>query len=209
MQGCHIEIRHIPGKVNLADDLTRQIKGDDIEYVGQMKRQDQYWVETARVSSSATDENIQMKLRQLYNKTKLREKEEQIHNQLMIEMNEESNAVLSIAEIQIITDAEMRRRMTHALRNEEIYGSIIEELEDPMWGNERTINERKYRTKNRILKIHEMRQPTDYSYWRTIVPDDQGIKLELLREIRCGPDSGHPGFTRTLEVMRGFFIGNI
>ena len=82
----------------------------------------------------------------------------------------------------------------HALRNEEIYGSIIEELEDPMWGNERTINERKYRIKNGILKIHEMRQPADYSYWRTIVPDDQGIKLELLREIHCVPYSGHPGF---------------
>ena len=107
--------------------------------------------------------------------------------------------------VQIIIDAEMRRRMMHALRNEEIYGSTIEELEDPMWGNERTINERKYRIKNGILKIHEMRQPTDYSYWRTIVPDDQGIKLELLREIHCVPYSGHPGFTRTLEVTRRFF----
>ena len=162
-------------------------------------------METIRVPSSATDEDIQMKLRQLYSKTELREKEEQIHNQLMIETNEESNAVLSIAESQIIIDAEMRRRMMLALRNEELYGSIIEELEDPMWENERTINERKYRIKNGILKIHEMRQPTDYSYWRTIVPHDQGIKLELLREIHCVPYSGHPGFTRTLEVMRRFF----
>ena len=109
MQGYDIEIRHISRKVNLADALTQQIKGDDIEYAGQVKRQDQDWVETIRVSSSATDENIQMKLRQLYSETELREKEEQIHNQLMIETNEESNAVLSIAESQIIIDAEMRR----------------------------------------------------------------------------------------------------
>ena len=129
LQGYDIEIRHIPGKVNPADALTQQIKGDDIEYAGQVKRQDQDWVETIRVSSSATDEDIQMKLRQLYSKTELREKEEQIHNQLMIQTNEESNAVLSIAESQIIIDAEMRRRMMHALQNEEIYGSIIEELE--------------------------------------------------------------------------------
>ena len=37
------------------------------------------------------------------------------------------------------------------------------------------------------------------------MPDDQGIKLELLREIHCVPYSGHPGFTRTLEVTRRFF----
>ena len=55
-------------------------------------------METIRVSSPATDEDIQMKLRQLYSKIELREKEEQIHNQLMIETNEESNAVLSITE---------------------------------------------------------------------------------------------------------------
>ena len=38
------------------------IKGDDIEYAGQVKRQDQDWVETIRVTSSATDEDIYMKL---------------------------------------------------------------------------------------------------------------------------------------------------
>ena len=61
-----------------------------------------------------------MKLRQLYSKTELREKGEQIHNQLMIETSEESNAILAIAESQIIIDAEMPQRMMHALRNEEI-----------------------------------------------------------------------------------------
>ena len=62
-------------------------------------------------------------------------------------------------------------------------------------GKQRTINERKYRIKNGILKIHDMRQPADYNDWRTLVPDDQGIKLELLREIHCVPYSGHPVFT--------------
>ena len=95
--------------------------------------------------------------------------------------------------------------MMHALRNEEIYVSIIEELEDSMWENGRTINEQKYRIKNGILKIHEMRQIADYSHWRTIVPDDQGINLDLLREIHWIPYSGQPGFTRTLEITRRFF----
>ena len=38
-----------------------------------------------------------------------------------------------------------------------------------------------------------------------VIPDRQEIKLELLREIHCVPYSGHPGFTRTLEVTRRFF----
>ena len=65
LQGYDIEIRHIPRKVNPTDALTRQIKGNDIKYAGQVKRQDQDWVKTIRVPSSVTDEDIQMKLRQL------------------------------------------------------------------------------------------------------------------------------------------------
>ena len=55
------------------------------------------------------------------------------------------------------------------------------------------------------MKIHEPDQATDYSYWRTVVPNNQEVKIELLREIHCVPYSGHPGFTRTLEVTRRFF----
>ena len=109
MQAYGLEIRHIPGKVNPTDALAWQIKGDDIEYTGQVKRQDQDWVETIRVPSSVTNEDIQMKLRQLYSKTGLREKGEQIHDQLLIEASEESNAILSIVEREIIIDAKMRR----------------------------------------------------------------------------------------------------
>ena len=64
---------------------------------------------------------------------------------------------------------------------------------------------RTYRIKQGILKIHEPDQATDYSYWRTVVPNNQEVKIELLREIHCVPYSGHPGFTRTLEVTRRFF----
>ena len=53
--------------------------------------------------------------------------------------------------------------------------------------------------------IHEDNQANDYNYWRTIVPDNQEVKIELLREIHCVPYAGHPGFTRTLEITRRFF----
>ena len=32
-----MEIRHIPGKVNPADTITRQVKVDDAEYSGKVK----------------------------------------------------------------------------------------------------------------------------------------------------------------------------
>ena len=38
-----------------------------------------------------------------------------------------------------------------------------------------------------------------------VIPDNQELKTQLLQEIHCVPYSGHPGFTRTLEVTRRFF----
>ena len=53
--------------------------------------------------------------------------------------------------------------------------------------------------------MHEQRQPDTCSYWRTVVPNNQDIKIQLLRELHAVPYAGHPGFTRTLEVTRQFF----
>ena len=66
-------------------------------------------------------------------------------------------------------------------------------------------NEHVYRIKQGILKIHVRDQATDYSYWRTVVPNNQDVKIELLREVHSVPYSGHPSFTRTLEVTTRFF----
>ena len=40
-----MEIRHIPGKVNPADTITWQVKVEDAEYTGQVKRMDQELVD--------------------------------------------------------------------------------------------------------------------------------------------------------------------
>ena len=98
------------------------------------------------------------------------------------------------------------QRMMQLLQNEELYADILQHLQDPTQSNEVVRNERMYRIKQGILKIHEPDQATDYSYWRTVVPNNQEVKIELLREIHCVPYSGHPGFTRTLEVTRRFFL---
>ena len=63
----------------------------------------------------------------------------------------------------------------------------------------------KYRLKKGSLVIHEADQNEEQTYWRVVIPDNQELKTQLLQEIHCVPYSGHPGFTRTLEVTRRFF----
>ena len=61
-----MEIRHIPGKVSPADTIIRQVKFEDAEYSGLVKRMDQELVDMIRIPSTATDEKVQRKLDQLY-----------------------------------------------------------------------------------------------------------------------------------------------
>ena len=36
----------------------------------------------------------------------------------------------------------------------------------------------------------------------TVIPNQQMIKQQILRELHCVPYAGHPGFNRTLEVVK-------
>ena len=205
LQGYDIEIRHIPGKINPADAITRQVKGDDLEYAGKVKQMDEDWVSHIRVPVEANDGDIQKRLDQLYSTKELQEKKVNVQKQLLALKQEERSAVLSVAESSIQIDDSMKQRMMQVLSTEEQYSNILEQLQDPQQANECTINDRVFRIKRGLLRVHERNQPEQYSYWRSVVPDDQGIKLELLREIHCVPYSGHPGFTRTLDITRRFF----
>ena len=206
LQGYDLEIRHIPGRINPADALTRQIRGVDTEYSGEVKKQDEEWVQQMRVPSNATDEDIQRRLRQLYSTKDMQGTGDKLQAQLTtFNSSAESISVLAIAESTIQIDLQMRQRMMQLLQNEELYADILQHLQDPTQSDEIVKNEKVYRIKQGLLKIHEPDQATDYSYWRTVVPNNQEVKIELLREIHCVPYSGHPGFTRTLEVTRRFF----
>ena len=66
LQGYDMDIRHIPGKVNPADTLTRQVHGSDKQYVGEVRKADADWMQNVRVTEDATDSQIQKKLQQLY-----------------------------------------------------------------------------------------------------------------------------------------------
>ena len=89
--------------------------------------------------------------------------------------------------------------------NDDQYAEIIQQLEDPEQANEVTIGDRTYRIKHRTLKVHEREQKTTAVYWRTVIPDNIDIKRMILHELHYVPYSGHPRFTRTLELAKQFF----
>ena len=203
LQGYDVEIRHIPGKVNPADALTRQVRGADVEYADRVKKEDQDWMETVRVPLTATDEEIQCKLRELYSK---KEEKSQDPMQFVTPSDTQNQCtLLALSESTISIDHGLRQQMMAELRDEEQYSDIIQKLEDPNQMNEVQVNDRTYRIKQRILKIHEQRQNDQCNYWRTVVPNNQDIKMQLLREIHAVPYAGHPGYTRTLEITKQFF----
>ena len=206
LQGYDIDIRHIPGKVNPADALTRQVRADDVEYAGRVRQQDQDWMESVRVPSEATDQEIQRKLNELYSTKEQEDKRQEAMQLVRPTHNSEQSTILAIAESSISIEAQMRQRMMIELRNEDQYADIINKLEDPNEMNEVQINDKCYRIKQGTLKVHEQRQAETNNYWRTVVPNVQDIKLQLLREIHAVPYAGHPGYTRTLEVTKQFFF---
>ena len=85
---------------------------------------------------------------------------------------------------------------------------MMTSLQDPNQDNEQTVNDKVFRMRRGVLSVHERNQPEEFSYWRTIVPDNQDIKLDLLKELHSVPYAGHPGFTRTLEITRRHFYWN-
>ena len=141
----------------------------------------------------------------LYNKQELREKKGNVVHQLIPVQDNEQFAVLAVSESNIQIEEGMKQRMMQVLQTDDQYAEMMIRLQDPIQANEWTINNKTYKIKSGLLRIHEKTQPEQYSYWRTVVPDDQGIKREVMKEIHCVPYARHPGFTKTLEVTRRFF----
>ena len=97
-----MEIRHIPGKINLADTITRQVRSEDQVYAGEVEQMDNELVDAIRISVDASDANVQRKLNQLYSKEGTRDKLKEARQQVLT-MNEEDsfNAILVVSESSI------------------------------------------------------------------------------------------------------------
>ena len=97
LQGYDINIRHISGKVNLVDALTRQAWVGDTGNVAKVKDVDRGLVDMIRVAESATNQDIQVKLRELYSTEEEREKREQVQDAILSKIRSEDRVVLSVA----------------------------------------------------------------------------------------------------------------
>ena len=86
------------------------------------------------------------------------------------------------------------------------YEAIVQKLHHSVEPNEvQDQSQRKFRIKEGVLKVHQEEQNTAYSYWRIVIPDQQDIKMQILKEIHYVPYSRHLGYTRTLELAKRNF----
>ena len=92
---------------------------------------DQELVDTIRIPSNATDEEVQRKLDQLYSKEGMNEKKQYAKQQILTETREEQNAVLAVSESSVQIDEQFKTDIMQALRTEEQYEEMIQKLEDP------------------------------------------------------------------------------
>ena len=214
LQGYDLEIRHIPGKVNPADALTRQAKGSDDKYAGEVKRQDADWVQGMRVSESATDQEIQNRLKQLYSKS-VANSSTSSSNTVQAQLtslqsvnnsfNSFKQTMLAIGQSSIEMDMETKVQWMQQLMSEDPYAQMIDQFSTDPECRELIRHTKKYRLKNGSLCVHEEDQDSNQQYWRIIVPDNQEIKTSVLKEIHCVPYAGHPGYVRTLEIVKRHF----
>ena len=66
MQGYDLDIRHIPGKKNPADSLSRQLREDALGRKSQVCKEHEQWINELRVRAGASEEQIQETLGKLF-----------------------------------------------------------------------------------------------------------------------------------------------
>ena len=98
-----------------------------------MKDVDRELVDMIRVAESASDEDIQFKLQELYSKEEDREKIKQAQDSILTAIStEEGNAVLSVAQSRVrILNDDFRERLVPGILADEDYIDIFEKLQDP------------------------------------------------------------------------------
>ena len=132
-----MDIRHIPGKKNPADSLSRQLITDALVRKSSVKDANAEYVQKLRVSEHATNEEIQTALHNLFNQSPQGHSVLTEHPQGAINlMNEDSSpqgtisrsviAATAISKIQL--DDEFKNSLLSALQSESPYSEILTEL---------------------------------------------------------------------------------
>ena len=220
LQGYNVEIRHIPGKRNPVDSLSRQLISDALVRKGSVKDTNSEYVQKLRVSPEASDAEIQSALHQLFSQGPQGQPVNDSQSQSILlsdqaqypqgnqspQGNSESKpsiiAATSISKLQL--DDSFRNSIYSLLKNENPYVDIIQELESGRT-NIKKGNE-VYKMVNKILLIHQTGQDVGIDYWRVVVPNDKTMRDQIIQELHSIPYSAHPGIQRTVgKVRKSFF----
>ena len=222
LQGYNLEIRHIPGKKNPADSLSRQLVADALVRKRSVKDANAEYVQRLRVTESASDQEIQDALHQLFKSSpqgnsSLYSSPQGIQGpqdqpilttgpQGQISSTNEDRlpsviAATSVSKIQV--DESFKNSLNSLLHQEAPYAGILEEL----LGGTRQIKQNNliFKRLNGILCIHDQNQGDNLDFWRIVVPDNREIKERVVQELHSTPYSAHPGIQRTIARVRRSF----
>ena len=222
LRGYDVDIRHIPGKKNPADSLSRQLVSDALVRKSSVTDANASYVQKLRVAENAIDNEIRAALHQLFSngpQGPTRQQDQlapQGHSILEYPQGTSSvtvtspqgtttnKAILSptaISKIQL--DSEINNLLSSALHKEVPYSQILQELEG---GARQTIsNDLIFKIVNSLLMVHNQKQDVSLDFWRIVVPDDEGIKQRIVDELHSTPYSAHPGIQRAIGRVRKSF----
>ena len=223
LQGYDVDIRHIPGKKNPADSLSRQLVSDALVRKTSVTDANASYVEKLRVADDATNEEIQTALHQLFNSGPQGTKQDQAqlgpqgHSVLQYpqgtnSMNEDTSpqdkstnksilASTAISKIQL--DNIIKNSITSALQSEVPYSEILTQLQGGM--RQIVLNDLIFKIMNSLLVVHDRKQDVSLDFWRIVVPEDKEIKEHIVEELHSTPYSAHPGIQRTIGRVRKSF----
>ena len=156
LQGYNVEIRHIPGKKNPADSLSRQLVSDALVSKGSVKDANAEYVQKLRVRKVATDQEIQAALHKLF----------QSSPQGSTQSTKDGPrhpiiAATSVSRIQV--DESFKNSLNSLLHQEAPYAHILKEL----LGGTRQIKQNNliFKNKSGILCVHDQNQDANLDFW--------------------------------------------
>ena len=216
LQGYNTEIRHIPGKRNPADSLSRQQVADALVRKTSVTDANASYVQKLRVAENATDQEIQAALIELFNKSPQgpsKSNSIQYQDLQALTTNDQDGpqgqqihasilASTAISKIQL--DSQIKNSLSSALESEHPYSEYLTQLKGGM--RQVQVNNLTFKILNSLLVVHDQKQDANLDFWRIVVPEDEGIREHIIRELHSTPYSAHPGIQRTVGRIRKSFF---
>ncbi|MCV6575657.1 MAG: RNase H-like domain-containing protein, partial [Cohaesibacter sp.] len=226
LQGYDVDIRHIPGKKNPADSLSRQLITDALVRKSSVTDANAEYVQRLRVPEDATNEQIQDALYRLFNsspqgqdsqikriqcpqgQTILSNQTPQgsilLTNEEQCPQGNQSKQIIAATAVsKVQLDNSFKDSLHSLLQNESPYAEILQELQSGI--RQVVRNSLVFKRMHGILYIHDQNQDVDFDFWRIVVPDDEEMKTQVVQELHCTPYSPHPGIQRTIARVRRSF----